>query len=115
MTAREWTQQYEWNAHYQIALKAGLKPEIANAIADGHRPSQMSDEEAILYDFCRELHRDKSVSDATYLKALRAFGEQGVIDTVGISGYYTMLAMVLNTARTPAGGTGSPVLRALPK
>jgi 4-carboxymuconolactone decarboxylase len=115
LTAREWTQQYEWNAHYQIALKAGVKPEIANAIADGRRPAAMSDEESILYDFCQELHRDKSVSDATYAKALKAFGEQGVVDTIGITGYYTMLAMVLNTARTPAAENGSPALRPRPQ
>jgi 4-carboxymuconolactone decarboxylase len=115
LTAREWSQQYEWNAHYQIALKAGLKPEIANAIAEDRRPAGMSDEETILYDFCRELHRDKSVSDATYAKALKAFGEQGVVDTIGISGYYTMLAMVLNTSRTPAAENGSPLLRPRPR
>jgi 4-carboxymuconolactone decarboxylase len=113
ITAREWTQQYEWNAHYQIALKAGLKRDVADAIAEGRRPDQMSEDEAILYDFCRELHRDRSVSDATYARALKAFGEQGVVDTIGISGYYTMLAMVLNTARTPAGDNGSGILRPL--
>jgi 4-carboxymuconolactone decarboxylase len=59
ITAREWTQQYEWNAHYQIALKAGLKRDVADAIAEGRRPDQMSEDEAILYDFCRELHRDR--------------------------------------------------------
>ena len=115
MTAREWTQQYEWNAHYPIALKAGVKAEVATAIAEGRRPDGMSNEETILYDFCRELHHDKSVSDATYAKALQAFGEQGVMDTVGISGYYTLLAMVLNTARTPAGDGAAPVLRLIPK
>ena len=115
LTAREWSQQYEWNAHYQVALKAGVSRETAQAIADGRRPAAMSEEEEILYDFCRELHRDKSVSDATYSRALSKFGEQGVVDTVGISGYYTMLAMVLNTARTPAGDTGSPILRPLSK
>jgi 4-carboxymuconolactone decarboxylase len=116
ITAREWTQQYEWNAHYPIALKAGLKTETANAIAEGRRPAQMSDEEAALYDFCQELHHDKSVSDATYAKALALFGEQGVVDAIGISGYYSLLAMTLNTARTPAGdGGGSPVLRPLPR
>jgi 4-carboxymuconolactone decarboxylase len=111
LTAREWMQQYEWNAHYPIALKAGLTPEIANAIAEGRTPAAMSEDEAILYDFCRELHRDRSVSDATYARAIAAFGEQGVVDTLGISGYYTMLAMVLNTARTPAAANGSPILR----
>jgi 4-carboxymuconolactone decarboxylase len=115
LTAREWTQQYEWNAHYQIALKAGVSPQVAQAIAEGRRPSGMTVEEAILYDFCRELHQDKSVSDATYAKALAKFGEQGVIDTIGINGYYTLLAMVLNTARTPAGDNGSPILRPLAK
>lgn len=102
ITAREWTQQFEWNTHYRIAIEAGVAPAIADAIAGGVRPAQMSDEQAILYDFCRELHRNRSVSDATYTKAIAAFGEQGVIDAVGICGYYTLLAMVLNTAQTPS-------------
>jgi 4-carboxymuconolactone decarboxylase len=115
ITAREWTQQYEWNAHYQIALKAGVSPEVANAIAEGRRPPAMSDEEAILYDFCQELHKNKSVSETTYARAIAKFGEQAVVDTVGISGYYTLLAMVLNTARTPAGQSTAPTLRPLPR
>jgi 4-carboxymuconolactone decarboxylase len=115
MTAREWTQQYEWNAHYQIALKAGLDPQIAQAIAEGRRPTTMADDEAILYEFCQELHRNKSVGDATYARAVAKFGEQAVIDTVGITGYYTMLAMVLNTARTPSGPSTAPTLRPLPR
>ena len=72
------------------------------AIADGRRPERMAEDEAILYDFCDELHRKLSISDATYARAVSKFGEQGVIDTVGIVGYYSLLAMVLNTARTPA-------------
>ncbi len=115
LTARAWTQQYEWNAHYPIAVKAGVKREILDAIAEGRRPTGMSDEETILYEFCQELHRDKAVSDATYARARKAFGEQGVVDTIGITGYYTMLAMTLNIARTPAGESGSPILRPIQK
>jgi 4-carboxymuconolactone decarboxylase len=115
LTAREWTQQYEWNAHYPIAVKAGVKREVLDAIAEGRRPSGMTGEEAILYDFCQELHHDKVVSDATYDRALKTFGEQGVVDAIGISGYYTLLAMTLNTARTPAGESSSPILRPIPK
>ena len=115
LTAREWTQQYEWNAHYPIAVKAGVKREILDAIAEGRRPAGMSDEETILYEFCHELNHDKAVSDGTYARALKAFGEQGVVDTIGITGYYTLLAMTLNTARTPAGESGSPILRPIPK
>ena len=101
ITAREWTQQYEWNAHHSLAMKGGLKPEIAKAIAEGRRPEGMADDEAALYDFCMELHRNRSVSDATYARALAKFGEQGIVDTIGLSGWYTLVAMVLNTARTP--------------
>ena len=111
MTARAWTQQYEWNAHYPIAITAGLDPQVAAAIAEGRRPTGMTREETALFDLCTELHRDQSVSDATYAHAVATFGEQAVVEAVGISGYYTMLAMVLNTARTPAGANGSPVLR----
>jgi len=115
LTAREWTQQYEWNAHYPIAVKAGVRRELLDAIAEGRRPTAMSEEETILYDFCRELHHDKGVSDATYARAVSAFGEQGVVDTLGITGYYTMLAMTLNIARTPPGESASPVLRPIPR
>lgn len=115
MTAREWTQQYEWNAHYPIALKAGLRREIADAIAAGERPRAMQDDESALYDLCEELHRNKMVSDVTYARAVALFGEKGVVDAIGISGYYSMLAMVLNTARTPTADNGSPLLKPLPR
>jgi len=115
VTAREWSQQYEWNAHYPIAVKAGVKREVLDAIAEGRRPSGMTAEETILYDFCQELHHDKAISDATYDRALKAFGEHGIVDAIGISGYYTLLAMTLNTARTPAGESASPILRPIPR
>jgi 4-carboxymuconolactone decarboxylase len=62
----------------------------------------MAEDEAAAYDFSIELHHRKSVSDATYARALALFGERGIIDLVGISGYYSFLAMVMNVARTPA-------------
>ena len=102
IVARHWSQQYEWSTHDSIALKAGVNPEIVKAIAEGRRPERMAEDQAILYDFCDELHRNQSVSDATYARAVSKFGEQGVIDTVGIVGYYSLLAIVLNTARTAA-------------
>ena len=115
ITARHWTQQYEWNAHYQIAVKAGLNPEIAKAIAEGRRPEHMAEDEEIVYDFCVELQRNQSVSDATYARTLQKFGEQGIIDMVGIAGYYTFLGMVLNTARTPLPAGVTPALAPFPR
>jgi 4-carboxymuconolactone decarboxylase len=113
LTAREWNQQYEWNAHYPIAIKAGVSAATLSAIAAGRHPESMTGDEAILYDFVRELHHTKAVSDAIYDRALKAFGDHGVMDTIGISGYYSLLAMVLNTARTPPGGANAPPLAPL--
>jgi 4-carboxymuconolactone decarboxylase len=115
ITSREWTQQFEWNTHYRIALDAGVKPEVASALAEGRRPPQMNEEEQILYDLCFELERNRSVSDATYARAVSRFGEQGVIDAVGIVGYYTMLAMVMNTTRTPLPSGVAAPLAAFPR
>src|SRR5215510_13642702 len=111
-TAREWTQEFEWSHHYTYALEAGLAPAVIAAIADGRRPQAMAADEAAAYDFAVELQRRKSVSDESYAKARDAFGEQGVIDLVGIIGYYSLLAMVMNVARTkPDSNTGLPLPR----
>jgi 4-carboxymuconolactone decarboxylase len=100
ITARHWTQGYEWAVHQPIAVKAGLKAEITQAVAEGRRPQGMSADEEIIYEFCTELHQNQSISDATYARTLARFGEQGIIDLTGVNGYYTFLAMVLNTTRT---------------
>lgn len=100
VTAREWTQQFEWSHHYRYAMEAGLAKDIAEAIADGRRPERLAEDEAAAYDFSMELHHRRSVSDATYARALALFGEQGIIDLTGINGYYSFLAMMMNVART---------------
>jgi len=112
ITAREWTQQYEWNAHHPIALKAGLRPEIAAAIAEGYRPAAMAEDEEIAYDVATEILRLKRVSDPTYRRAVAKFGEQGVIDLLGVVGYYNFLAIVMNATRTGLPeGAGEPLKR----
>ena len=114
MTAREWGQNYEWNAHQPLAVKGGLNPEVAKAIAEGRRPVQMAEDEASLYDLIQELLHNRTVSDSTYARAVSKFGEQAVVEAVSISGYYTMVAMLLNTARTPLGAGIPAPLPAFP-
>ncbi|HEY1544906.1 MAG TPA: carboxymuconolactone decarboxylase family protein [Xanthobacteraceae bacterium] len=105
ITARAWTQNYEWHAHRPFALKAGLRAEIADAIAQGDRPAGMAEDEEVAYDMATEILRDKRVSDQTYARGVAKFGEQGVIDLLGVVGYYNFLAVVMNATRTamPAG------------
>ena len=99
--ARHWSQQFEWNIHAADAATAGLSDAVIDAIAEGRRPSTMVEDEAVVHDFCLELLHNQCVSDPTYHRAVTLGGEQGVIDLVGILGYYSLLAMVMNTARTP--------------
>jgi 4-carboxymuconolactone decarboxylase len=100
VTAREWDQQVEWAIHAPIAAQVGIPFDVIDAIAQRRRPPAMLIDEAVVYDFCVELHRDKRVSDRIYADALALFGEQGVVDLMGVNGYYTFLAMVMNTAQT---------------
>jgi 4-carboxymuconolactone decarboxylase len=100
IAARQLTQNYEWSAHYPLALKAGLKAEVADAIAEGRRPRGMAEDEEITYDLLTELFNNRCVSDATYDRAVAKFGERNLVDIVAIGGYYQLLGMLMNTART---------------
>jgi 4-carboxymuconolactone decarboxylase len=115
LTARRWTQQYEWHAHMPLALQGGLKDEIVAAIAAGRRPAAMAADEEAIYQLWDEVQRNQGASDATYANARDKIGEQGIIDVLGITGYYTTLAMVMNTTRTPLPAGVTPPLAPLPK
>jgi 4-carboxymuconolactone decarboxylase len=93
------TQDYEWAVHYPIALKAGIRQEIADMIAEGRRPAAMNPDEDVVYEYSMELLKNKHVSNATFEHAKARFGAKGVVDLTGIVGYYTFLAMQLNAAQ----------------
>ena len=101
MAGRKWTAQYEFYAHRRLAIEAGLKTEICDAIAAGTRPVGMQDDEAAVYDFCTELLGTGQVSDANFKRIADRFGERGVIDLIGAVGYYSLVSMVLNVDRVP--------------
>lgn len=115
IAAREWTNNFEWNAHARLATAAGLSAAIIAAVADGRRPERMADDEELLWDFCNELLHNKSVSDPTYARALAKFGEPGVVEAASLEGYYTYLSMVMNTARSPLPARVKPPLTSFPK
>jgi 4-carboxymuconolactone decarboxylase len=112
ITARAWSQNFEWHHHRPIAEKAGLRASVIEALAEGRRPEAMAIDEATLYDFLDELVRTRNVSEPTYRRAANMFGEKGVIDLLGIHGYYSLLAMVLNVTHT--SGDIEPELPPLP-
>jgi 4-carboxymuconolactone decarboxylase len=98
ITAVEWKSGFEWYAHYPLAIKAGLEPAVAKDLQEGRRPAGMTADETVVYDFSTQLQRQKQVSNAAYAAAVKRFGEQGVVDLVGLLGYYNVVSMTLNVA-----------------
>lgn len=113
ITARQWSAQLEWFVHQPLAVKAGLAPAVTADLAQGKHPAGMTEDEEIVYQFCKEVHEIKTVSDSVFKAAVDKFGEHGVIDLIGLTGYYTMLAMVLNVARQPLPNGAPPPLPTL--
>ena len=113
ITARAWTAQYEWYAHKSAALQAGLNPAIVDAIGGGKKPASMTAEEEVVYNFCTELLTTKQVSDPTFQSAVKSFGERGVVDLIGVTGYYQLVSMLLNVDRYPLPAGAKPELQAL--
>ena len=109
VVARHWDQPYEWSFHLPLALQAGVAREAAEAIAEGLRPRTLDDQEAAAWSLLTELLDLRQVGDEAYAAALAAFGEAGVIELIAFGGYYGLLAMVMNAARTPADAAEIPL------
>ena len=96
-----WRAEYEFAAHGPIAKREGIRPDLVDAIARGESPAFDRDDERIVYDFAHELAASRRVSDPVYASAVRLLGEPGVVELVGILGYYTLVCMTVNTFEVP--------------
>ena len=96
VTARVWTAQYEWYAHKKLALQAGVSPAVCDAIARRERPILPDAKADIVYDYAITMHTERNVSQALHDRAVTLLGEAGVVELVGILGYYTLVSMTLN-------------------
>ena len=114
LTARFWTAQYEWNAHRRAAAQAGLREDIIQAVSAGKRPAKMAPDEETVYTFCTEVLKTHQVSDATFQTTVKAFGERGVVDIMGVMGWYQFVSMMLNVDRYPLGAGVQAELKPLP-
>lgn len=113
ITARQWSSQWIWRGHYTLAIKGGLDPRVASDLAAGRRPAAMKPDEAILYDLAMQIYRDKAVTDLVYEKAQIQFGERGMLDLIGIMGYYDTVAMILIAANAVPPLDDTPQLQPL--
>jgi 4-carboxymuconolactone decarboxylase len=113
VTARTWNCQFEWFMHDRIARKAGLDPRIIDAIALGREPQGMSADEALVYKASRQAHESGRLDDETFAAARERFGLDGTLDLLALNGYYSMMAMVLNTSGMPLPDNAPPPLKDL--
>ena len=111
ITGRYWNSQYEFYAHRPLAVAAGLNESIANAVAENKRPTGMSADETIIYDFATEMLNTKKVSDAHYKAVVDKFGERGAVDLTGVMGYYGFVSMMLNLDGYPLPAGAAPLLK----
>jgi len=101
ITGRRWSSQVEWWVHARVAAENGVSPAVLDAIREGRAPAFQAGDEALVYDFVRELQLDGNVRDATYRAALLSFGVKGVVELTALVGYYTMVSMTLNAHGIP--------------
>ncbi len=101
----QWKAEYEWWAHAKIAHDAGVPEAITNAMKLGQRPdfeaSECDRHYELVYQFAFELAVEREVKDKTYRAAVKALGDAAVVDLVTTVGYYTLVAMTLNTFHIP--------------
>jgi 4-carboxymuconolactone decarboxylase len=111
VTARRWTCQHEWVMHSKLALEGGLGAGIVDDIRHGREPKGMLDEEKAVYNFCRELHATGRAGDAAFTDIQRRYGLDGALELIALNGYYSLMAMVLNTAGLPLPGNAEAPLK----
>src|SRR5207245_3804679 len=97
VTVRHWTSHYEWYAHKRLALKAGLDPKIIDDIRDRRTPQFDDPKAKMIYDVAKSLHEGHGVAKRLYDEAVNVLSERGIVEIIGLCGYYTMVSMTLNT------------------
>jgi len=113
ITARRWSCQHEWYMHEKLARKANLEDPIIAALAEGREPKNLSAEDAAVYAFCKEAHASGRVGDAAFEAVKARFGLDGALELLALCGYYSLMAMVLNTAGMPLPDDAAPPLKPL--
>ncbi len=107
---RHWTSHHEWTAHKREGLKAGMDPEVIAAIAARRTPSLRDAREQAVYDVSTTLLSTGRVPKPLYEAGVAALGERGMVELVGILGYYCLVALTLNTFELGIPGSIAPEL-----
>ena len=100
-TAQHWKAQYEWHAHAPMAENDGVKPAAIRDLKSGRPAKSAAKDEIAIYEFVKELYAKRRVSNATYARVHKVLGDAGMVELIGILGYYALISMTLNVFRMP--------------
>jgi 4-carboxymuconolactone decarboxylase len=100
-TGQFWKAQYEWYAHATIAAKQGVKEATIRDLKAGREPKSAPRDELAIYAFVKELYATRRVSNPTFARVHKVLGDAGMVELVGILGYYALISMTLNVFRMP--------------
>jgi 4-carboxymuconolactone decarboxylase len=110
LMGRYWLAEYEWAAHKPFALEAGVSPDVLDAIRDGREPVFARRDEALVHAFMQQLHARHAIDDALYADLEREIGRDGLVDLVGVAGYYTLISMTIKVFDVPPPAGVAPEL-----
>ena len=99
--ARYWSSEFEWNAHKRIALEKGVSPGLIESIRIREKPDWETPSQALIFEFSSSLLSEQNVDDELYEKSVAEFGIDGVVDLVGVLGYYSFISMTINVFDVP--------------
>jgi len=101
VVAAHWKAEFEWWAHARMAREHGVADDVVDAIRRGETPAFAAGDEALVYEFARQLVQGGRVDDPTYAGAAGLLGDHGVVELVSLCGYYTLVSFTLNAFTVP--------------
>ncbi|MEO8464355.1 MAG: carboxymuconolactone decarboxylase family protein [Gammaproteobacteria bacterium] len=113
VAAREMNLQYEWNEHEPAALRAGVTPAVVDVVRLNKPATDLSELDALVIDFGRQLYRTRHVSSATFSAVVRHLGRQQTFDAIVALSLPAMLGILQRAVDQQLPANANP--RALPE
>ena len=109
VAARQSDAEYAWFIHEPYALKFGVSRDVIEAVRARQIPEFGREDERLVYDITTELNNTRTLSDASYQRGMAMFGDQVMVELVSAVGFYSMVAMTLNTFAVAVPGGKEPL------
>jgi 4-carboxymuconolactone decarboxylase len=110
VTAREMDCEYVWTAHEPAAQKAGLEQGIIDTVKYRKLLTGLGEKETVIIQLGRESISKHKVGSDTFARALKLFGNQGVVNIVSLMGDYAATTILLNVSDQHIRPSDKPLL-----